>query len=198
MQNALTLNRDRAGPILLVAIIHALIAYAFITGLTLTVVKDADEDLKTFDVAVPEAPAEEPPAPAEKAADSELVAPAMPLPVPRSMPAAPLTGNGEARPSGAIATGAIWRSGAFNNDSDYPAAARRREEQGTLRVQFTIGIDGRVSSCTVLASSGSLSLDSTTCRIIQRRFRYAPARDRAGNAVPETKAQAVTWRLERI
>ena len=196
MQPERTFNRARAGPMVLVALIHGLIAWAFIAGLALTVVKPKNEELKTFDVTVPAPPAEEPPAAPKAPSESELVAPTTPLPAPASPAAAPLTaGPSDGRASGTAATGAIWRSGSFSNESDYPDAARRREEQGTVRVRFTVGTDGRVSGCSVVASSGSSALDSTTCRILQRRFRYRPARDSSGNPVPETKTQAVTWRL---
>jgi protein TonB len=104
---------------------------------------------------------------------------------------------GEARSTtgGPLATSATLRSGAFHNERDYPGAARRAEEQGTVRVSYTIGLDGRVTNCTVTASSGSRSLDTTTCRILERRFRYSPARDSSGNPVSQTKSQSVSWQL---
>jgi protein TonB len=36
----------------------------------------------------------------------------------------------------------------------------------------------------VISSSGNRALDDTTCRLILKRFRFAPARDAAGMAVP--------------
>ena len=83
----------------------------------------------------------------------------------------------------------------FNSD-DYPLEALRNEEQGTVTVRLQVGATGRVSSCTVTASSGSNSLDRTTCEILQRRARFAPATDSSGTPVPDVYTQRITWRLE--
>lgn len=82
----------------------------------------------------------------------------------------------------------------FSTD-DYPPSALRNDEQGTTGVRITIGPDGRVWSCAVIASSGSASLDTATCSIIQRRARFAPARDESGNAVADTVDQRIRWEL---
>ena len=190
-----TLSRPRVPALALVILIHALLAWAFISGLAYRVVERASEQLKTFDVVEPAPPAEEPPAPAETAAEpTEVNATPSPIPSPKaiaaSAPALPSTS------AGAGAVGARLRSGAFHNETDYPSRAKSRGEEGTVRVSYTITAEGRVTGCTVTASSGSPSLDSTTCRILERRFRYAPARDSAGNAVAQTKSQSVTWDLQ--
>ena len=44
---------------------------------------------------------------------------------------------------------------------------------------------GASSGCEVVKSSGSAELDGTTCRLIERRFRYRPARDAQGRAIAE-------------
>jgi protein TonB len=36
----------------------------------------------------------------------------------------------------------------------------------------------------VLRSSGSAALDETTCRLVLKRFRFAPARDANGQPTP--------------
>jgi protein TonB len=181
----------------MVVLIHLLVGYVFISGLALRVISQASEDLKTFDVAIPEPPAEAPPAPPPPQGTAEaepVVAPTPRVPAPS---AAPSMSTGEARstPSGQSARSATLRRGSFDNDRDYPDSARRREEQGTVRVSYTIAADGRVTSCNVVASSGSSALDTTTCRIIRNRFRFSPAMDSNGNPVPETKSQSVRWQL---
>ena len=196
MSYAQTSSRPRGPAIALVVLIHALIAWAFITGLAYTVVQKATGDLKTFDVVEPPAPAPEPVPEPEQAA-SENPTPVETTPTPIRQSANPLSQaptRGPANP-GAAASAASLIRGSFNNETDYPSAARREEEQGTVHVTFTVGTDGRVSNCTVLQSSGSRSLDSTTCRIFQQRFRYSPARDASGLPVATTKRQSVTWRL---
>jgi protein TonB len=47
----------------------------------------------------------------------------------------------------------------------------------------------------VTRSSGSRALDSTTCRLIQSRFRYRPARDGAGKPIAETIRGEHSWEL---
>jgi protein TonB len=196
MSYARTVSRPSAPVVALVVGIHVLIAYAFITGLAFTVVETVTEDLKTFDVVEPAPPAPEPvPEPEPKAAENPSPVETSRTPVPANTnPIARADSPGRTSPGAAASTASLVR-GAFNNDSDYPSAARRREEQGTVRVSYTIGADGRVSNCAVIQSSGSSSLDSTTCRIFERRFRYSPARDASGNAVATSMRQSVTWRL---
>jgi protein TonB len=58
------MSRGRIGAIVIVALLHAILGYAFITGLAYSVIKQAAQDLKTFDVAEePPPPEEEPPPP---------------------------------------------------------------------------------------------------------------------------------------
>jgi protein TonB len=180
-----------------VVLLHALIGYAFVTGLAYNVVKTVTEELKTFDVIEPAPPAETPPAaPEETTEPADVVAPKTVVPTKARTNAAMPSVSSSARASAGGAMSARWRRGSFDNNRDYPAAALRREEEGTVRVSFTIGTDGRVTNCNVMQSSGSSSLDSTTCRIIMSRFRYDPARDAYGNPRPETRTQPVTWRIE--
>jgi TonB family protein len=79
--------------------------------------------------------------------------------------------------------------------ADYPAAARRNGEEGQVYFQLTIGANGRVTDCVIAATSGSPTLDGTTCRILRSRARYAPARDAAGTPVPDTDRGTFVWRL---
>jgi TonB family protein len=87
------------------------------------------------------------------------------------------------------------RSGSIGHD-DYPPAALRRGDQGSVSVEFTAAANGRVEEVKVVRSSGSADLDEATCRIIERRFRYVPARDARGEPVPQKVAQTVRWQLD--
>lgn len=84
--------------------------------------------------------------------------------------------------------------GYFSTD-DYPATARRNGESGTVSFSLAIDRDGRVTRCTVTKSSGSTSLDATTCAIIQRRARFTPARDERGKAVEDFTTARIRWDL---
>lgn len=141
--------------------------------------------------------------------------PAILLPLPPPVTAAPEPGAGAAPSAGAAGTGgpgqgAGGRGGGTGSgiaaearlirgritDSDYPRSALAARVQGNVEIRFTIGADGRVSGCTVTRSSGSAELDSTTCRLIEKRFRYRPARDAQGRAVATTGFGLQRWWLD--
>ena len=210
------MSSGRITAIVIVALLHALLGYAFITGLAYNVVKQVAQDLKTFDVTEEPPPPEEepPPPPPEQPMEpppvvspppivrTNVVAPPIvqtvrdappPVITPTAPPAPPAPPPAPPKPKQA-AVAATLRSGSIS-DEDYPSSALRAEAEGTTVARFTIGTDGRVTSCTVTSSSGNSSLDDTTCKLIQRRFRYKPAQDDAGNPVTETKTQRVVWRL---
>jgi TonB family protein len=77
--------------------------------------------------------------------------------------------------------------------ADYPPAAIRAGEQGTVHFRLDVGTDGRVTGCTITESSGSSILDSTTCRILYARARFIPATDAAGKPVPDRVASTIRW-----
>jgi protein TonB len=80
-------------------------------------------------------------------------------------------------------------------DTEYPPEAWDHQKSGLTRVRGTIGTDGRVSDCVIIRGSGSLSLDETTCRLVEERARFMPARDAKGNPVPSRFVGGVDWRL---
>ena len=131
-------SQARIWAIIGVAVLHALLAYAFVTGLAYKFVKSVSEDLKTFEVA-----------------------------------------------------------GLISSD-DYPPSALRNEEQGTVRVRLSIDTSGRVTNCSVTQSSGSSQLDSTTCRLLQRRARFTPARDNRGQPIADTiTSPPIRWQIQQ-
>jgi periplasmic protein TonB len=80
---------------------------------------------------------------------------------------------------------------------DYPADAQRNGEEGTVQVELAVDARGHVSGCRLLRSSGSATLDTVTCRILERRARFTPARDAAGKRVPDRAVSPpIVWRLE--
>lgn len=68
---------------------------------------------------------------------------------------------------------------------DYPRHLGNAGVGGRVSVVFTVGVDGRSSHCTVTRSSGVAELDSLTCRLIERRFRFRPSTDRTGRPIPD-------------
>ena len=85
--------------------------------------------------------------------------------------------------------------GAYFNADAYPPAALRAGEQGRVVARLEIDDTGRVVSCTVTTSSGSASLDQTTCRIALDRISFTPAADRRGRAIASTYILPVRWVL---
>ncbi len=90
---------------------------------------------------------------------------------------------------------ASYISGRIKN-SDYPRGASKANAEGVVIVRFTIYPDGRAGQCRVTKSSGNAELDSTTCRLIEKRFRYKPARDASGNAIEDVTGWKQDWWLE--
>jgi protein TonB len=99
------------------------------------------------------------------------------------------SGGGGAREATRIA-------GALAN-RDYPRSALRERAEGNVAVRYTIRPDGRVEDCRIMRSSGYKELDETTCRLIEKRFRYRPALDRSGRAVAATEYKSYDWYLPR-
>lgn len=236
-------RRDRIKSGIAVAAFHALLGYAFVTGLGFDVTRSVGSELKLFDVAdeVPPQPATPaPPEPARseqaKPKDSEGAAspanlrdtpspvvappPEVRIEVPSPVIAAPVAGAGNAASAGAAevpgpGTGSGGEgnglgSGAYGDGtgggghgggigarlirggirgSDYPQAV------GTVGLRFVVTPKGRVRDCRVTRSSGNRDLDSTTCRLIERRFRYRPARDWAGNPIAQVVRGEHVWEV---
>lgn len=80
--------------------------------------------------------------------------------------------------------------------ADYPSAALRNREEGTVRARLSVGANGEVLRCEIVQSSGSSLLDETTCRILVSRTSFAPARNAAGEAVDDViNTPPIRWQL---
>jgi protein TonB len=80
---------------------------------------------------------------------------------------------------------------------DYPDAARRHDETGTVRARLEIGANGSVTGCSIVASSGSAALDSATCRVLRARAHFTPAKDSSGQAVADSYVTPrIVWKIE--
>ena len=104
------------------------------------------------------------------------------------------SGTGGGGGGGAGGVRARFLSGSIR-DSDYPEAAYRRRIGGTVHLRFVVLPNGRVRQCAVTRSSGSAELDAVTCRLIERRFRYRPARDARGKPIAETVRGQHLWEI---
>lgn len=66
---------------------------------------------------------------------------------------------------------------------------------GKVAIAVKIGTDGKPRDCTIITSSTIPELDALTCNLVERRGRYLPAIDAAGNAVIGSDRLSVDWRL---
>lgn len=134
------------------------------------------------------APDEEPPPPEEPPpAPSRAATPGVEL------ADGPDAGTGASAPGGERAR--VTPLASYLSTDDYPAAALRNNEQGRVTVILDVAPTGRVNNCIVTESSGSATLDSTTCRIMRSRPRYRPARNPRGVAVADRDLAIVRWQL---
>ena len=105
-----------------------------------------------------------------------------------------MSDEARAEPAAAAATDARLLSGSIGEE-DYPAAALRAGEAGSVAIGFTVTARGGLEDVHVLSSSGSGVLDRAACRLIAERFRFEPARDSAGAPIAQKLRRTVTWRL---
>ncbi len=210
------MSGSRITAIIIVALIHAVIGYAFVTGLAYQYVKKVSEKLNTFDVEEPPPPPpDEPPPPPP---DIKMVPPPVVSPPPIVTTTAPpqvvFTQPVPPPPAPVIvvrpppppppppprvsqAAGLKGNPGQFFGDDAYPQSAIRAEAQGRVVARLTVGTDGRVSGCDVQTSSGNSDLDSTTCRIARSRVKFTPAKDENGRPIASTYPLSVRWVLPK-
>jgi TonB family protein len=121
---------------------------------------------------------------------AELQAPATPAPI--RPPAATLSPSNvdRSRPLRPRNQEASWIT-----SDDYPSSAIREQVEGVTNTRLDVGVDGRVTSCTVTESSGNAALDQATCRALQRRALFEPALNGNGNPIPSVYTKRVRWSL---
>lgn len=96
------------------------------------------------------------------------------------------------KPRAAVPRGK-WQ--AWVTTSDYPTRDLREENQGTARYRLAIDAAGKVTGCTITASSGHPRLDRATCDTVQRRARFDPATDETGARAAGSFSGSVTWQI---
>lgn len=207
----------------IVALIHAVIGYAFVTGLAFQYVKKVTEKLNTFDVAPPPPPPPDepppPPPPDQPLTPPPVVSPppivqnpnpppvqitTVTTPPPRidltpraAPPAPPAPPPAPPAPKLGVKASPKGNPGNWFSNDFYPPAARRAGIEGRVSIALSIDEKGRVSDCRVTSSSGNSDLDTTTCSLAKRNGRFNPAKDDAGNAIASNYTPpSVRWKLE--
>lgn len=197
--------------IVIVILVHVIIGWALVNG-GYNVVKKAAQELNTFDVKDEPPPPEElppPPPPDQNIPPPPVVSPppivntnqapppivtqATPPPVFVPTPEPPRPAPPPPPPVAKLAP--KGNPGSWTSNDDYPPSAVRNEESGTTGFRLDIGADGRVTNCTVTSSSGSSTLDTTTCTLLRRRAKFSPGRDSAGNPTGGVYSSRIKWVL---
>lgn len=217
-------DRDVSGSrvvaIVVVAIILAVVGYAFVTGLAYKYVKQVGKELNVIEIEEPPPPPPEepppPPPPDTPMTPPPVVTPppmvrtntpppvvmqSVPTPpavyIPQPTAAPPVVAAPPAPPAPRVsqAAKAQGNPGQYFGADAYPQAAVRAQAQGRVVARLSIGTNGRVTDCSVTTSSGNSDLDTTTCRIAKSRVRYTPAKDDSGNPIASTATLPVRWVL---
>lgn len=85
----------------------------------------------------------------------------------------------------------------FDADA-YPSESLQRGEEGVVRARVGVDAKGRPTSCTIVASSGSASLDMASCKLIRERGTFSPARDRRKRAVAGDVTLPIRWQIQTV
>lgn len=96
-----------------------------------------------------------------------------------------------------VATPPSANPGEWLTDDDYPEVARKAKAQGPVFVGMTIAVDGRITDCRVLQSSGVPSLDQATCPILLERAHFRPGLGADGKPIESYKSLKFNWVLPR-
>jgi protein TonB len=206
------MSRGKLTSIIIVVVLHALLGYAFITGLAYNVIKSVPTVLETFDVDEPKPPEEKPPPPPPEkelppppqapppVVAVQSVAPAPQIVTQPNIPTPPapvITPPAPAAPQVAQPFKLRGDRRSLITNDDYPPVAQRAGEEGATGAAWDVTADGRVENCRVTSSSGSSTLDATTCQLITRRFRYKPAVDANGQPMRASDSQRIVWKIPK-
>ncbi len=102
-------------------------------------------------------------------------------------------GQGDGTGGGNIIARAQKISGQITQ-RDYPKGhPRRKGVEEVVVVHYTVLPTGRVANCRTAQSSGNPALDMSTCQLVTARFRYRPARNASGKAVPDVTGWKQVW-----
>ncbi len=81
--------------------------------------------------------------------------------------------------------------------SDMPLELAAPGADYTVGVRYAVEIDGRVTECRVVRSSGSVVLDTRVCQLIQQRYRYRPSLDPDGHPVRSHVVESDSFGVDR-
>lgn len=215
-------NKRRTATAITVAAIQAGMIYAVATGLAVKFIAPADEkrvEGEQIPITPMSPPTEEPEAPIR---DPRIIDDPMPRPSAAPSDAAPAgstvaeggagshvdvgTGGGDGvlvieppKPPPPTFTPRAAKPrnapGGWATPRDYPTSDLRAGHQGVTGFRLSIGADGKVRGCEIIASSGFPGLDRATCDKVALRARFEPAVDGYGNTVAGSYSGRIRWQI---
>lgn len=87
--------------------------------------------------------------------------------------------------------------GRWVTNNDYPREDFDRKNEGLTTFLLSVGIDGGVTGCRIVGSSGFQSLDKRTCELLIARAAFEPAKDSGGRPVASFYVNRVWWQVPR-
>lgn len=94
-----------------------------------------------------------------------------------------------------IAASPRGNPGGWVTNNDYRSSWINRGLEGSASFTLMIDARGRVSGCTITRSTGHSVLDEATCRLLERRGRFDPAKDSSGNPIAGTFRSTIKWTI---
>ena len=96
---------------------------------------------------------------------------------------------------GVPVTSPVKIAGEINNAADYPTPEGGRDLRigHSVTIVMTVTAEGRAQDCRILEPSPDPEADRITCELAERRFRFQPARDAAGDAVEASYGWRQSW-----
>ena len=214
-------SSSKATKFAIVAGLHALIAFGVVNMMNTKVISlpSLPDDLTVFmkpEPVVPPPLPPDPPTPMPQVAPPQIVVPTIEIEVPpppmdnpvqatttevppTQQPAQPMQAEVPAKPATPSTNTAAIRSAVLADANgcakpNYPAAAARNGDSGTVTLALLVGTDGRVTSSRVQKSSGSRELDRAAVNALSL-CQFKPAMN---NGVPEAGwgQIAYVWTLE--
>jgi periplasmic protein TonB len=213
-------RRNRPATVTVVTMLHLAVGYALVTGLAVKWTEKKEIITEGFPIPAP-VPTETPKPKDAKAPERtpldppiDVYTPPIPMPQPTfttdpgPMPTAEATQIAEVnfptptptptyvaprftpKPATPIGNPANWASA-----SDYPQRDLREGNQGVTRFRLSVGVDGRVTGCTVTGSSGFPSLDAAACNKLTARGRFKAATGEDGEKIAGSYASSIKWQI---
>ncbi len=85
--------------------------------------------------------------------------------------------------------------GAWILTEDYPIEELWAGVKGQTTFKLAIDASGKVAGCEIVESSGSATLDATTCTLVTQRAQFTPAKNAKDVSVAGTYTNRVNWTI---